>query len=115
MAAEIPIIKGEIPKLMFKMKPIGTYHLANIDFEVEFYVSIRRVIIPKSECEMLDADTYAARVDTSKLAVGMLRGILYPQIPDPEVEGGIYIPPVPFETGEPIVDKYQHRDGMCHC
>lgn len=110
-----PIYKDEKPKLSLRMSPIGNYHLADIDWDVEFYVSTRRVTIPKAACEMLDADTYAVRVDTSKLAVGTLRGILYPQIPDPDVEGGIYIPPVPFETGEPIVDKYQREDGMCHC
>lgn len=94
------------------MQPVGSYHLANIDFEVEFYVSIRRVVIPKSECEMIDNDTYAVRVDTAKLSAGVLRGILHPHIPDPDL--GVYIPPVPFDTGEVIINKYSQSNGMCH-
>lgn len=114
MSANKPIILGEIPKLAIKMQPIGNYNLSNIDWEVEFYVSIRHVVIPKSECEKIDNDTYSARVDTSMLSTGTLRGILYPHIPDPEVESGIYIPPVPFETCEVIVNKYGKSNGMCN-
>lgn len=104
MTTNKPIIFGEIPKFAIKMSPVENFNLSNIDWSVEFYVSIRRVVIPKSECEEIDQDTYSVRVDTSLLSPGVLRGVLYPQIPDADIEGGIYMPPVPFETGEVIVD-----------
>lgn len=82
-----PIIAGEIPRLKIEMSPIGNYHLANIEWSVEFSASRGKVIITKQNAEMLTEDSYAVRVDTTNIGTGKLYGILYPSIPDPDVGG----------------------------
>lgn len=109
-----PIIAGEIPRLKIEMSPIGNYHLANIEWSVEFSASRGKVVITKQNAEMLTEDSYAVRVDTTNIGTGKLYGILYPSIPDPDVEGGIYTPPVPFDPDETVVPK-NYRNGMCCC
>lgn len=109
-----PLIEGEIPKLKIEMSPIGNYHLANVEWSVVFSASRGKVVITKQNAEMLTEDSYAVRVNTANIGTGKLYGILYPSIPDPDVEGGIYTPPVPFDTGETVAPK-NRRDGMCNC
>lgn len=106
MAKNEPLISGQIPTMTVKMSPIGDYHLADIDWRVEYYASKGKVVIPKSKAKQIDEDTYSVRVDTKNIGLGEMLGILYPSIPDPEVEGGVYEPPIPFKTNEVIKDKY---------
>lgn len=114
------IIMGDKPKLTIHTSPIGgVYHLADIDWRVEFYASRGSVVITKNQAVKVDDDTYTVRVDTLKIGTGKLYGILYPSIPDSEVEGGYYVPPVPFVptapdgTQETIVSPYNiYNDGM---
>ena len=115
MEKKKPIVSGEIPKLKIEMTPVGNYHLANIDWYVEFSASRGKVVIEKRNAVMLDENSYAVRVNTANIGIGKLRAVLYPSIPDPDTESGIYTPPVPFETGEVIVSKYNDQDGVCHC
>lgn len=115
-----PIVLGERPKLSITMSPIAdAYSLAAIDWRVEFYASRGSVVITKEEAEQIDDNTYTVRVDTNKTGTGKLCGILYPSIPDSEIEEGYYAPPVPFVptapdgTQEVIVSPYYLSDGMC--
>ena len=114
MMSKVPIILGEKPKLTIHTSPIGgIYSLAQINWRVEFYASRGSVYIDKDSAERVDDDTYVVRVDTSKTGVGELFGILYPSIPDAQVEGGYYVPPVPFDPQERIVSPYYlSTDGM---
>lgn len=102
-----PIILGDKPKMFVKMSPLaGEYTLSSIEWSVTFYASRGELTIAKSAATKIDDDTYSVRVDTSKVGVGKLYGILYPRIPDSEVDEGFYVPPVPFDTGEEIVSPY---------
>lgn len=114
MSSKKPIILGDKPKLTIHTSPIGdVYHLADIDWRVEYYASRGSFVITKDKAVKIDDDTYAVRVDTNKTGVGKLCGILYPSIPDSEVEGGYYKPPVPFDTGEEIISPYNIvNDGV---
>lgn len=114
MEKKKPIVSGEIPTLKIEMTPMGNYRLANIDWYVEFSASRGKVVIEKRNAVMLDENSYTVRVNTANIGTGKLYGILYPSIPDPDVEGGIYTPPVPFDPDETIVPK-NRRDGMCTC
>ncbi|MEE1069837.1 MAG: hypothetical protein U0K81_05110 [Paludibacteraceae bacterium] len=114
MAKKTPLISGQIPTILVKMSPIGDYHLADINWQVEFYASRGKVVIEKAKAKKIDEDSYTVRVDTTNIGLGELHGILYPSIPDLDMEDGVYTPPIPFETEEIIVDKYNKRNGMCH-
>lgn len=109
MANDRPLISGEIPTILIKMSPTGAYHLAYINWRVEFYASKGKIVIDKSKAKKKDDNSYYVRVDTTNLGYGELFGILYPSIPDSEVEGGVYVPPIPFRTGERIKEKYHMR------
>lgn len=89
--------------------------MSSIDWHVTFYASRGSVTLTKAQCDMEDENTYIARVDTSRTGTGKLCGILYPGIPDSGVEGGVYRPPVPFDTGEIVVSPYYLSDGMRDC
>lgn len=107
MSNKYPIILGDKPKISISATEIaGRYTLANIDWSVEFYASRGSVVIEKKNATKVDDNTYTVRVDTNKTGTGKLGGILYPSIPDSEIEGGYYVPPVPFDTGEEVVTPY---------
>lgn len=115
-----PIILGEKPKLTIYTSPIGdVYHLADIDWRVEFYASHGSFVIAKDQAEQTDDNTYAVRVDTKRIGTGKLYGILYLRIPDNNEKDGYYEQPVPFVptaadgTQEVIVSPYYLSDGMC--
>lgn len=115
MTDKKPIIAGEKPKITITMEPISATHtLDTIDWCVEYFASRGRITIAKRECERVDENSYAMRVDTTKLGIGPLLGILYPNIPDSDMESGVYTPPVPFDTGEIIATPYYMRDGLCN-
>lgn len=110
---ERPIILGEKPKIAVKMARINDiYTLSSLSWRVEFCASKGTLIMDKTEAEQVDEDTYTLRVDTAQIGTGKLTGVLYPCIPDSEVEGGYYCPPVPFDTGKTIVSPYYLSDGL---
>ena len=107
MSNKKPIIQGEKPTISISTPEIaGRYTLDNIDWRVEFYASRGSVIIEKKNATKVDDNTYTVRVDTLKTGTGKLVGILYPAIPDNDEPGGVYRPPVPFDTGEEVVTPY---------
>lgn len=122
MSNKKPIILGDKPMLTISTPPIlGMYPLSDIDWRVEFFASQGSVTIHKNEAVKVDDNTYTVRVDTFRTGTGKLRGILYPSIPDDDVPGGCYTPPVPFaiknEDGvdEMIVSPYYMGDGLSNC
>jgi hypothetical protein len=107
MSNKKPIILGDMPKISISATDIaGRHTLASIDWQVEFYASRGSAVIEKKNATKVDENTYTVRVDTLKTGTGKLCGILYPAIPDYDVPGGVYRPPVPFDTGEEVVTPY---------
>lgn len=62
---------------------IGQYHMKDLDFQCEFFVSSRRSQkIKKSEMIEADDDNYIAIVKTSELGVGIVKCKVTVMIPD---------------------------------
>lgn len=100
---------GTLQDMTVRMDAIGNYHLADIDWRVEYFASLGSSSIKKDEATKVDEDTYIVRVDTGATGTGVLRGILYPLIPDERGEDGVKELIVPFDTGEEVVSKYDDR------
>lgn len=97
---------GQLQDMTVNMEPIGEYHLADIDWRVEYFASLGSSIIKNTEATKVDEDTYIVTVDTGATGPGELRGILYALVPD---ERGYKELLLPFSTGEEVVSKYDER------
>lgn len=97
---------GQLQDMTVNMEPIGKYHLADIDWRVEYFASLGSSIIKKTEATKVDENTYIVTVDTGATGTGELRGILYPLVP---AERGYKELLLPFSTGEEVVSKYDER------
>ena len=85
-------ILGTEFKMNVHLEPLDGYHMADYDFECEFYVyTNRKVVIPKSRMKKVDDDNYLAIIETAD-ALRIGRGRI-------KVEITAYIPDADFSDG----------------
>lgn len=76
-------------KINVKMEPMGEIHLANCEFEAQFYTSpLKGQIIPKSKMIEVDSDKYLALVDSKETGPGELMMRISIDLPDADFNDG---------------------------
>ena len=92
-------VKGTRAKSRLYMKPIGNYHLADIDFEVTVSTNrgFKSYTLKKADCKQEDRDSYIVPVDSSILGAGVYYGTVTLRIPDVDFPDGVRIEKVTSE------------------
>lgn len=76
-------------KINIKMEPMGEIHLANCEFEAQFFTNPTRAHnIIKSQMIMVDNDNYLAMVDSEKTGAGELMMRIAIDLPDADFADG---------------------------
>ena len=70
------------------MTPIGSVHMADVDFKAKFYVQNKVLELDKADMVKVDEDNYLAFVDSVKVGKGQIKYRLFVQVPDENWDGG---------------------------
>lgn len=75
------------------LKPIGGYHLDDLEWEVLVFTSTgaKNYIVQKKDCKRVDEDNYLIPVDSGILGSGIYWGTVTLSIPDATFSDGIRI------------------------
>lgn len=95
-------LEGTIFKLNINMKPIGSYRMSDINWDIEAYADIepsRKIKIEKSEAIQVDSDNYIIAIDSAKTGPGRYSLIFTAYIPDGDCVEGIRIEKIEINTG----------------
>lgn len=99
MAKSIVYLGTEL-KLNIHIEPIDGLSMDNYDFNVDVYVSQRKVVsTPKQDCVRIDQNNYIVRVDTNVIGVGDITVKVVAQIPDGDFDDGIRTEVAQIQTG----------------
>lgn len=87
---DITTIIGTEEKFNLYIAPLSDLHAADYDFSVKAYSNKRaRLIIPKSECLLVDNDNFIVRVDTSAIGLGRITLEVTAYVPDNDFPDGL--------------------------
>lgn len=77
-------------KLIIKMEPIGSYHLADLDWEAKIFVENgnKSAMVTKADARQVDQDSYIIPVDSRVVGPGKYFLTLSALIPDGDFPDG---------------------------
>ena len=83
-------VSGTQLKLNINVSPLDELHMADYEFECNFFVFKKRSItIKKEEMIRVDDDNYLALVDTNELGIGNLHITFIANVPDHDFGGAL--------------------------
>lgn len=98
--AENKVFIGTEMKLNISIEPLDGLTMDAYDFEVEVYVSQRKVVsAKKAECKRVDENNYIVLVDTNLIGTGKLLCKVIAYIPDGDFNDGLRTEVAVLQTG----------------
>lgn len=85
-------IIGTELKINVSVEPMNGVHLAECDFECEFYRRGNKgngVVVTKDEMIKVDDDNYIARINSAEVGVGSVMMSITVHVPDPDFDDGL--------------------------
>lgn len=100
MAKNSSVFLGTELKLNIHIEPLDGLTMDNYDFNVDVYVSQRKMVSAKKEqCVRVDENNYIVLVDTTVIGAGDVTVKVVAQIPDSDFEDGLRTEVMQIQTG----------------